>query len=131
MSVHYPSKNVYQSLNTLPNCNHHEADTRIILHALNSEDEIIVVANDTDVLILLVYAYALHRLSRQWKMKVDTNRYIEITTIGEYYGRDVCLVFAAYHGITGCDTTSFPYKVGKIKLFINMTKNMYYLLNHL
>ena len=58
---------------SLPNCNHHEADTRIILHALNSEDEVIVVANDTDVLILLVYTYALHHLSRQWKMKVDTN----------------------------------------------------------
>ena len=88
---------------SLLNCNPHEADTRIILHALNSEDEVIVVANDTDVLILLVYAYALHRLSRQWKIKVDTNRYIDIKTIVENYGLDVCLVFPAYHSITGCD----------------------------
>ena len=89
---------------------------------MNSEDEVIMVANDTDVLILLVYAYAMHRLSRQWKTKVDTNRYIDIKTIGEHYGRDVCLVLAAYYSITGCDTTSFPYKVGKIKPFFNYGK---------
>ena len=34
----------------------------------------------------------------------------------------MCLVFPAYDSITGCDTTSFPYKVGKIKPFINMVK---------
>ena len=60
-------------------------------------------------------------------MKADTNRYIDIKTIVEFYGRDVCLVFPAYHSITGCDTTSFPYKVGKIKPFIKMVKKKHVL----
>ena len=35
---------------------HDEADTRIILHALQEDTKILAVSKDTDVLILLVYA---------------------------------------------------------------------------
>ena len=38
--------------------NHEEADTRIILHALQEYTKAVVVSKDTDVLILLVNAYA-------------------------------------------------------------------------
>ena len=38
--------------------NHEEADTRIILHALQEDTKVVVVSKDTDVLSLLVYAYA-------------------------------------------------------------------------
>ena len=42
-------------------CNHEEADTRVVLHAFNSEGPVIVKAKDTDILILMIYAYALKK----------------------------------------------------------------------
>ena len=41
--------------------NHEEADTRIMLHALEEDTHIAVVSKDTDVLILLVYVYAKYK----------------------------------------------------------------------
>ena len=40
----------------LANCNHHEADTRIVLYASKSDNPVVVVGTDTGVLILVVYA---------------------------------------------------------------------------
>ena len=38
--------------------NHEETDTQIIQHVLQEDTKVVVVSKDTDVLILLVYAYA-------------------------------------------------------------------------
>ena len=38
-------------------CNHEEADTRMILLAYQETNDVVVVAKDTDVLVLLVQAY--------------------------------------------------------------------------
>ena len=46
-----------EDVEKLPNCNHHEADTRIIAHDIPADTPVVVVASDTDILILLVYAY--------------------------------------------------------------------------
>ena len=43
----------------LDSCNHHEADTRLILHASKSTDPVIVRATDTDVFVLLTDAYSV------------------------------------------------------------------------
>ena len=40
----------------LPSSNHIEADTRIILEALKSTNVVVVIAADTDILILMCYA---------------------------------------------------------------------------
>ena len=39
-------------------CNHEEADTPMLLHAALSSEDIVVVATDADVLILMLYAYS-------------------------------------------------------------------------
>ena len=44
------------------NCNHEEADTRLILHAVLLEGDVVVVAKDTDVLILMIWAYSWTRI---------------------------------------------------------------------
>ena len=41
----------------LGHCNHEEAGTRLILHALQSQSDVVVVCKDTDVVILMVWAY--------------------------------------------------------------------------
>ena len=38
-------------------CNHEEADTRLISHAILCATDAVVVCKDTDVLILMVWAH--------------------------------------------------------------------------
>ena len=42
------------SVSTLFLCNHEEADCRLVLHATESDTEVVVVTKDTDVFVLLV-----------------------------------------------------------------------------
>ena len=44
-------------------CNHEENDTRIIFHALQQKTDVVVCLKDTDVLVLLVFAYALAKIN--------------------------------------------------------------------
>ena len=39
-------------------CNQEEADTRLVLHALLSPNDVVIVCQDTDVLILMIWAYS-------------------------------------------------------------------------
>jgi hypothetical protein len=98
----------------LESCNHHEADTRLILQASKSNDPVVVLATDTDVLILLSYAYSIRKPLHEWLMKID-HRYIDVKVITYHFGDEICEFLPAYHSITGCDTTSFPFGIGKIK----------------
>lgn len=103
----------------LEDCNHHEADTRLVLHASKSKDPVIVRATDTDILILLSYAHSICKPEHGWFMKVD-HRYVSVSKTTTNFGEEICEVLPAYHSITGCDTTSFPYGIGKVKPFKKM-----------
>ncbi len=39
----------------MPNCNHKEADTRLVLHGVSEESPAVIVVKDTAVLVLLIY----------------------------------------------------------------------------
>ena len=41
----------------LHKCNHEEADTLLVLRALLADSDVVVVTKDTDVIILLIWAY--------------------------------------------------------------------------
>ena len=97
-------------------CNHEEADTRMVLHALREDTNVVIISKDTDVLILLVYAYALKNISKKWFMKIDYDKYINIEKIVKTLGLNVAMNIPKIHAITGCDSTSFFYGVGKIKV---------------
>lgn len=45
-----------KNVELLQNCNHEEADTRMIYHMAQGESNAAVVVKDADVLILLLYA---------------------------------------------------------------------------
>ena len=64
-------------------------DTRIILHALQENTKVVVVLKDTDVLILLVYAYAKYKPTKEWYMKIDANKFASIKSIVEYLGSNI------------------------------------------
>ena len=52
-------------------CNHHEADTRVVRHASLSERHVVIVATDTDIFVLLVYAFSKVIPTEKWYMKID------------------------------------------------------------
>ena len=69
--------------------NQEEADTRSILHALQEDTKVVVVSKDTDVLILLVYAYAKFKPTKEWYMKIDVNKFASVKSIVEYLGINI------------------------------------------
>ena len=52
-----------QYVENLFESNHEEADTRLVLHALYKYTNAVIVSKDTNVLILLVYMYALKNIT--------------------------------------------------------------------
>ena len=97
-------------------CNHEEAVTRLIASALEEENDVVVVAKDIDVLVLLVRAYLKFNVQHKWYFKYDAEKYAEIGAICDLLGQDVCLALPAIHAITGCDTTSYFYWTGKLRV---------------
>ena len=54
-------------------CNHKEADSRMVLHACLEDTNVVLVANDTDVLVLMVFAFVSHQPNKAWLIKIEAN----------------------------------------------------------
>lgn len=89
---------------------HEEADTRLIVHCVNSNlDNIVVSARDTDVLLLLI-AHVPHIPCPNLYMMSGTatkRRYFNIRAIYENLPAGSVSARLPFHALTGCDTTSF------------------------
>ena len=92
-----------------------EADARIIPHIAASISDgskrIVVLSNDTDVLVLLINYFTdfLAKGVVQLWIKYglgDKTRYIPVHTLARRLGRDTCAALLKCHAITGCDVTS-------------------------
>ena len=75
-----------------------------VIHATESDTEVVVVLKDTDVFVLLVYAYAKLEPSHHWFMKIDTERFVNIKVVVNHFVENICLKLPHIHAITGCDT---------------------------
>ena len=97
---------------------HEEADTRIILHAAEAFQQgferTVVVCRDTDVLLLLIHF--AHELGEEVWFKAGTakdRRFIQVHKV--QLPLNVRENLPAFHAISGCDTVSQFYGVGKKK----------------
>ena len=101
-------------------CNHEEADTRVLvhfLHALQSSSLGMVYTGDTDVVVLLLSNFhhikALNPAAEIWiSFKAGkTTRMISLNTIATNLGTTTCKAMALFHAFTGSDSTSsFKFK---------------------
>ena len=95
---------------------HEEADTRLVLHALNCPFEVVVVASkDTDVLVMLLAHFPNMQCEHLW-MRSGTakqRKYIPIRETFNNLPRGAAGSLLAFHALTGCDTTSFFVNIGK------------------
>ena len=98
-------------------CNHEEADTRLILLAHQERNDVVVVAKDTDVLVLLVWAYTHYSKKQNWFFKYDSTKYADIGKICRHFGKEICEKLPPFHALTGSDTTSYFFRAGKVKTF--------------
>ena len=83
----------------LHQCNHEEADTRLVLHAFLAAGDVVIVASDTDILLLMVWVYYTHKLTYKWYFKYKNNKYAEISKICSYLDPAICENILAMHGI--------------------------------
>ena len=89
---------------------HEEAETRIILHAINVDvDTLIASVRDTDVLLLLLSYSPLITCKDIWMMASTANKrkYILIRTLAGQMPSASLPSLLLFHAITGCDSTSF------------------------
>ena len=102
---------------------HEEADTRMVLHAVSLSSQFprtIIRSDDTDVLVLLVHYTNQGQLSKDVFMHarhsgeyVTRERFIPILTIAEKIGNDICQSLLATHALSGCDSMSSLFSIGK------------------
>lgn len=88
---------------------HKEADTRLILHCIHADMEMIVVSvSDTDVLLLLIAHYDRMRCTCLY-IKVGTSeapKYFPVHEICMLLSAEQVNTLLVFHAVTGCDSVS-------------------------
>lgn len=108
-------------------CDHEEADTAMILHASYLSEKnfngVVINANDTDVLILLLSCCT--KIKAQLFMRMGQGRNERLVKLSDIYersakelpgnivGEDYFSALLGFHAFTGCDTVSAFYRKGK------------------
>ena len=95
--------------------NHEEADTLMIFHVanlLNTYNRFVVSFDDTDILVLLAHFYNKWRLENVEVWMASKGDYLPIHRLSGSLGTKSDGLLAL-HAITGCDTVSYIYGLGK------------------
>ena len=93
-------------------CNHEEADTRMLLHAIHAarqgHNKVVLRTVDTDVLVLTIVQIQSLHLSEVWLEFGAGKHYrvIPVHSIAMTIGPTKASALPFYHALTGCDTTS-------------------------
>ena len=70
-------------------CNQNKVDTRMIFHALQQKTNVVVCSKDTNVLVLMIFVYALDKINEKQVKKIKSNKFVNILKIVEYLGTGV------------------------------------------
>ena len=101
--------------------NHEEADTLVLLHAIEASSTplpedvthfVTIYSSDTDIFVLLVSFY--DKLPPHTYMRTTQDRIIDIRKSVATIGHDKAKALIGLHGFTGCDTTRKFRKKGKL-----------------
>ena len=113
--------------------NHEEADTHILLHvayqASLGAKRAVVASPDTDVLVLLVHHFRsigieeiFFKTGRK-SMHSDLTRFIPVHAIVSQLNEEQLHILLDVYGLTGCDTCSAFFGIGKKKAFKILLNN--------
>ena len=93
--------------------NQKETHTRIALHCSESSKPVLVKAKDTDILILMVYAFALTSQSYDWYLQIDNRKIVSIKKHIKILEKQLVLCLPQFLSLTGCDTASHLFWISK------------------
>ena len=106
------SKNLDADLSALQPCNHEEADTRLLLQALNASKSgfkrLLIVTVDTDVVVLALCHFFNLDLQDLW-IEIGTGknrRWFPIHLHVETLQQEMCQTLHFWFALTGCDSVS-------------------------
>ena len=96
---------------------HEEADVSMVSYAnkfaTEGKKEIQILADDTDVFVLLMHWFHKHCLNSLVTLRKFDGQIIDINVSFEMLG-DPCANLLAMHALTGCDSVSYPFGKGKV-----------------
>ena len=76
-------KEVYKisltGVQNLSPCNHEEADTRIMYHCTLEDKPAVVIASDTDILVLMVHVFASRLPDHDWFLQTKKNQLVNVS----------------------------------------------------
>ena len=70
----------------------------------------------------MVHEFPTRISNQKLQMKIGHERFVNIESICAKIGTEAGAILPAYHSITGCDTTSFPFGIGKLKPWKKIVK---------
>ena len=107
----------------MPECNHEEADTTIVVHVLhalrNGAKTLVIRTVDTDVVVVLLgkhHQFLLECLEMQIWIGFGMGKncsFYHINRIYAWLGNGKCQGLSVFHALTGCDTTNSFWGKGK------------------
>ena len=96
---------------------HEEADASMVSYAnkfaKEGKKEIQILADDTDVFVLLMHWFHKHRPNSHVTLRKFDGQIIDINVSSEML-RDPCANLLLMHALTGCDSVSYPFGKGKV-----------------
>ena len=96
---------------------HEEADVSTVSYAnkfaKECKNEIQILADDTDVFVLLMHWFHKHHPNSHVTLRKFDGQIIDINVSSEMLG-DPCADLLAMHALTGCDNVSYPFGKGKV-----------------
>ncbi|CAH1154985.1 unnamed protein product [Phaedon cochleariae] len=113
---------------------HEEADTRVVLHAVHSDaDNIVIMARDTDICLLLIHHFDKMTSSKVWMMSgtAKERKYLPIHEICNILPNVQKKNILAFHAVTGCDSTSHLATITKKAAWKNFNGTACQLLDNL
>ena len=78
------------------------------------------------ILVLMVHIYSWRDIDQPWQIKIDHQNFVNVAAIADHIGSEACNILPAFHSITGCETTSFPFRVGKVAPWKKLIKMRLY-----
>jgi hypothetical protein len=106
-----------------------DADTLIVDTAVKAaaEQAVTVVATDTDVLIMLLYHMpeCIHDVCMQSETASSNKQTVTVTSIRklyDFFGYSVAKQLLFIHAVSGCDTTSSMFGLGKATSYKRITR---------
>ena len=93
---------------------HEEADTRVEIHCLNIKARTFIIhAIDIDIRKELLAHYHQHLQAKQVFDAMKDGDFLNVGAMARYLGPEVCYALLLAHALSGCDSVSYMYGIGK------------------